>query len=456
MAASDTADGGTRSRVAPWASAQAQARLREVEARVAGLLGTGQPDAGQADAVLAAARAAVDAHRARFDERGIVLYAGTNAMSPPALAVYHALLATRPSMGWPGEKFHAGLEDFDTLEVLAPLLVADLMGGRFAEVRLQSATLANLAVYGALTAPGDTIAVLPEAAGGHTSHHSQGVPALRGLRVVDLPYAADAVDLDYQALPGFLRRERPRLVVIGGSLMLFPFDVAAVRAALDEVDAGGPPTLLVYDASHVAGLVAAGRFQRPLDEGADVLTFSTYKSFGGPPGGCVVTRREDLARAVSTTAFPGMLANYDIARLAPLAVTAAELKTSGQSYVDTCLANATTLAHALSAEGFTVVGRHRGFTASHHVAVDAAEFGGGDQAARALAGAGIYLSGIGLARQRPDEPMRGLRIGTQEVTRRGLDEGAMRRVAHLMRRVLRDGEPPAAVLPDAVALRTAA
>ncbi|WP_308249848.1 serine hydroxymethyltransferase [Sphaerisporangium fuscum] len=429
----------SRSRVAPWASSRAQRRLTELEALLAGQ---------RADDVVRTVTDSLARHRRAFDEDGIVLYAGTNTMTPRALAVHEATVSSRPSMGWPGEKFQAGLEHLDVLETLAPLGMASLMEGRFAEVRLQSATLANLACYTAFARPGDTIAVLPEAAGGHASHHAQGVAGIRGLRVVDLPYDAAGFTIDHERLPGFLRRERPAVVVIGASLMLFPHDVAGVRAACDEVGA-----TLLYDASHVAGLVAGRRFQRPLEEGAHVLTMSTYKSFGGPPGAAIVTRDEELAERVSAAAYPGLTANYDAARLAPLAVTVAELAESGPAYADACMANARALAAALHAAGFTVAAAGLGWTASHHVAVDAGAFGGGDEAARALAAGGVYLSGIGLPDQAPGEPMRGLRIGTQEITRRGFTPGRMEALAELMRRLLLDKEDPAAVLPDTTALR---
>ncbi|MFI7538174.1 serine hydroxymethyltransferase [Streptosporangium sp. NPDC049376] len=428
-----------RSRIAPWASPRAQRRLAELEAAAEGL---------GLDEVVRTVGAALAGHRSRLDEDGVVLYAGTNTMSERARAAHELSAACRPSMGWPGEKFQTGLDELDVLEVLAPLGVASLMGGEFAEVRLQSATLANLACYTAFAVPGDTIAVLPEAAGGHASHHVQGAAGIRGLRVVDLPYDAAGFGIDHDALPGFLREHRPVLVVIGASLMLFPHDVAQVRAACDEVEA-----VLLYDASHVAGLIAGGRFQRPLLEGAHLLTMSTYKSFGGPPGAAVVTREEDLAHRVSAAAYPGLTANYDASRLAPLAVTAAEHAAGGPRYADACIANAHALAAALTEEGFSVAAADLGWTVSHHVAVDAAAFGGGDEAARRLAEGGVYLSGIGLPDQAPGEPMRGLRIGTQEVTRRGFTPGTMRPVAALMRRLLIDGHDPAEVLRDTVGLR---
>ncbi|MFI6513200.1 serine hydroxymethyltransferase [Streptosporangium sp. NPDC050855] len=430
-----------RSRVAPWAPPRAQLRLTELESEVSGL---------GLDAVTRLVDAVLAEHRGRLDEDGVVLYAGTNTMSERARAAHEISMGCRPSMGWPGDKYQTGLDELDVLEVLVPLQVAALMGGEFAEVRLQSATLANLACYSAFTAPGDTIAVPPEEAGGHGARNARAVAGIRGLRVADLPYDAARLDVDHDALPAFLREHRPALVVLGTGLMLFPYDVARVRAACDEVGA-----LVVYDASHVAGLIAGGRFQCPLGEGAHLLTMSTYTSFGGPPGAAVVTRDEELARRVSAAAYPGLTANYDASRLAPLAVVAAEHAAGGSGYADRCLANARALASALDAEGFTVFAADRGWTASHHVAVDATAFGGGDEAARLLAEGGVYLSGIGLPGQAPGEPMRGLRIGTQEVTRRGFPPEAMGAVAALMRRLLIDGHDPARVLRDAVALRHA-
>ncbi|HEY7488488.1 MAG TPA: DegT/DnrJ/EryC1/StrS family aminotransferase [Streptosporangiaceae bacterium] len=425
----------------PWASPVARARIADVAAGLSDL-----SPAGVRDTV----RRALADHERHYDDEGIVLYAGTNVMSPAARRVTRPSVSGRPSMGWPGEKYQTGLDHLDVLEVLAPTLVARLVGARFAEVRSQSATLANLAVYAALTVPGDTIAVLPARAGGHASHHAVGAPGVRGLRVVDLPYDGAAFDVDLAALPGFLARERPRLVVIGASLLLFPHRVAAIREITETAGA-----ILMYDASHMAGLVAAGRFQRPLAEGAQLLTFSTYKSFGGPPGGVIATDDTALAERVSTAVYPGLTANYDVGRLAPLAVTAAEILADDGSYADRCIANARTLAAALHEAGFAVAGADRGFTASHHVAVDADRLGGGQAAAARLAAAGIYLSAVGLPWQRDEEPGRdrGVRIGTQEVTRRGFGPDELRRAAAWMADVLLRGADPRPIRAAVAELR---
>ncbi len=157
------------------------------------------------------------------------------------------------------------------------------------------------------------------------------------------------------------------LVVVGASLMLRPHRVAAIAERVHDHGA-----CLLYDASHVAGLVAEGRFQAPLAEGADVMTFSTYKSFGRPAGGVIAAHDEALMARCAAAIYPGLTANYDIARLLPLGEAALERKLAAGAYADRCIANARALAAALAAEGLSVLGAEHGYASSHHVAVDCA------------------------------------------------------------------------------------
>lgn len=400
-------------RTAPWAPSPARERLASVEAEL-------PADAG---AVLDAALAAAREHVRRVDEDALQLYAGGNLPTPRASAAHLASLSNQPSMGYPAAKHQAGLELLDVVEVAATRLVAEVMGARLADVRPTSATLANLAVYTAVCEPGDAIAVLPEWAGGHLSHHAVGAPGVRGLRVVELPYDVDELDVDLLRLPSMLARERPRLVVVGASLMLRQH---RLREIADAVHAHG--ARLLYDASHVSGLIAEGRFQRPLAEGADLMTFSTYKSFGGPAGGAILSDDPRLMERVADAVYPGLTANYDAARLLPLAVAALERRESAGAYADRCIANARALAHALAATGLPVVGAAHGYTDSHHVAVDVRAFGGGTAAALRLAEANVLLSEIGCPTVGPGAAG-AIRIGTQTVSSQGFAEADMPDVA---------------------------
>jgi glycine hydroxymethyltransferase len=411
------------SRIAPWASPAARARLAALEAELP----------ADPEAALEWAAAAARTHARRVEDECLQLYAGTNLPSPFVTGLHEALLGVMPSMGYPGDKQQPGLEPVDIVEVTAAAAVARVMRARYAEVRPASATLANLAVYTALARPGDTIAVLPETAGGHLSHHEAGAPGVRGLRVAALPYRDHDVDL--AALEAFLADEQPVLVVVGASVMLFPHRLREIAALVDVP--------LLYDASHVAGLIAEGRFQDPLAEGADLVTFSTYKSFGGPPGGAIVTNDAELAEAVATAVYPGLTANYDAARLVPMAAAALEHERSAGVYADRCIANARALAAALAAAGFDVAGADRGFTESHHVALR----GGGADAARRLAEANILLSATAAG---------GLRLGTQAITRQGFTEAHMPAIAALFSAVLHAGAPPERVRADVANLRSLA
>lgn len=388
------------------------------------------------------------AHEEEMDLNAVTLYAGTNVMSPAARRLLASSVGTRPSMGYPGAKYQTGVRRIEWLEVLTAGLCRRIFRAAFAEVRLQSGTLANLAVYAALTEPGDTVMVLPEGAGGHFSHHAIGAAGVRGLRLVEIPFDPNQMNVDVDGLRRLARECRPRLIVLGASLFLFPHPVREVAEIAREVGAR-----VMYDAAHVAGLIAGRRFQAPLDEGADVMTCSTYKSFGGPPGGLILSAAAEVAEAIDRAAYPGLTANYDASRLPALAVAASEVLEFWSAYADACIANARHFALALADQGFRVVGADVGYTASHHVALDVADLGGGEIVARRLEPARILTSSIRLPWDAPGQPATGVRLGVQEVTRWGFGPAQMEQVARWMRRVLLDGEEPATVANEVAALR---
>lgn len=420
----------------PWASDAAQQRVRTIQAASE----PGTP------ADLERASRAVDSHIRAMDGDGLVLYAGTNAMTGAVAAAHDVQLGVRPSLGAPGEKVQPGLEHLEVLEVLTTRAVAATMGAGHADVRVQSATLANLAVYAGLTPVGATIAALPRWAGGHFSHFEEGAAGIRGHRVVELPYDIAARDVDLAALPSFLDRERPALVIVGGTLMLFPHRLDRI---VDVVRGSGARVL--YDASHVAGLIAGGRFQDPLRDGVDVVTFSTYKSYGGPPGGAIATDDPDVAARVFAAVYPGLTANFDASRLRALGIAAAQLLDHGAEYAALCIGAAQALGEALDEAGLLVLGTDRGYTDSHHVAVAVPDEMTADSAVGRLARAGIYVSATSVAGE--GGPAAVLRLGTQELVRRGFGPTDMPALAALIARVLRDGEPPSNVLVEVTALR---
>jgi glycine hydroxymethyltransferase len=324
------------------------------------------------------------------------------------------------------------VQEIEHLEVIAVRQVAASMRATYAEVRYLSATMANLAAYIAFAEPGDAIAVLSPEAGGHASHQQlMGTAGIRGLTVHHLPYSVGTLDVHPGEVADFVRRVRPRLIVVGGSVTLFPHNLGPLRAAADRVGA-----VLLYDASHTAGLIAAGCFQDPLAEGADVVTFSTYKTYAGPAGGAAVTNSADDAERLAVAAYPTMLSNYDPARLGPLAVAAREAVEQTPAWAAPTIDYAAELAAHLNALGLVVVGRRLGYTRTHQVVIDAQPLGGALAAVRRLERDGIYTGACRLPWQTPGSPPEGVRFGLQELVRLGAGPDTVGDLAELLYRSL--------------------
>lgn len=405
-----------------WLPARSGELVRDVARRAAGL---------QPAARLRALDDLVLANRRIYEQECVNLNPATNVMSPRAEAMLSAQLGPRASLGHPGDKYETGLEAIEQIEVLAAELCAGVFGARFAEVRVGSGALANLYAFMATCRPGDTIVAPPPEIGGHVTHHADGAAGLYGLRTVPAPVDAGRYTVDVDGLRALARESRPRLVTIGGSLNLLPHPVAAIREIADEVGA-----YVLFDAAHVCGLLAGGIWPSPLDEGAHLLTMSTYKSLGGPPGGLVLTNEIELAERVEAIAYPGLTANFDAGRTAALAVTMVDWQVAGRAYARAMVDTAGRLARELDALRVEVFGRDFGFTRSHQFALVAAPYGGGQRAARRLREANLLACGIGLPLPPVDGDLNGLRLGTPEVVRIGMTPDDMPTLASFLARGL--------------------
>lgn len=408
----------------PWLPAESRRAIADAEAAYL------SDDLDRIDVGL---HALVDAHERHMDVETIGLNAGTNVMNPKAAAMLGRSLGNRPSLGYPGDKYEMGMEFAERIEVVADGLVRRLFKAPFAEIRVGSGALANLYVFMATCRPGDRIMAFPPEMGGHVTHHRAGAAGLYGLEVHPVPYDGARMAIDLGRLRDEARRLKPKVITVAGSLCLFPYDVAAVRGIADEIGAW-----VLYDAAHMAGLIAGGRFQAPLAEGAHLMTCSTYKAFGGPPSGLVLTTEVELAERIDKIAYPGLTANFDLGKTAALAMSVLDLLAHGRAYAEVCIANAQALGAAMVKEGLPVHSvAGRGHTESHHLALHAAPFGGGQAASKRLAKANLLLCGIGLPVAPVEGDLNGIRIGTQEVTRWGLTPGDMPIVARFLARALK-------------------
>jgi len=382
----------------------------------------------------------IEQNRAIHDDDCISLDPAANAMNPRAERALAAGLSSRPSLGWPGAKYETGLEAIEAIEVAAMELATRVFGARFAEVRVPSGAIGNLYCFMATCSPGDHIVVPPATIAGHVTHHDRGAAGLYGLHVHAAPIDATEYTVDVDALAALVDRVRPSLVTIGGSLNLFPHPVAEVA---EIAHAHGAKVL--YDAAHVSGLLAGGVWPNPLDQGADMMSLSTYKSLGGPAGGLVLTNDADLAARIDEIAHPGLTANFDAGVTAALALSLLDWVEFGHAYAEAFVANGMALASALETQGVPVFRTSRGATSSHQLAVVADQYGGGDAAAQRLRTANLLASAIGLPHAS------GLRLGTSEPTRWGMTPDTMVELASLIARALHDD--PASVAAEVTALK---
>ncbi len=360
----------------------------------------------------------------------------TNVMNPRAEALLAAGLGSRPSLGYPGDKYEMGLEAIEEIEVIAAELCAEVFQADYAELRVPSGAIANLYAFMATCRPGDAIIAPPATIGGHITHHGPGAAGLYGLQIHDAPVDADGYTVDLDGLRALALEVRPRLITIGGSLNLFPHPVAEIREIAGEVGAN-----LLFDAAHQCGVIAGGAWPNPLSAGADLMTMSTYKSLGGPPGGLIVTNDAGIAERLDAIAFPGLTANFDAGKTAAMALTMLDWKEYGRAYAEAMVRVAKAFAEALDAEGLPLFAKAGGFTASHQFAVEAAPFGGGQTASKALRKAGFLACGIGLPIAPVDGDMNGLRLGTPELVRWGVGEDDIAGIAALVARALQSDAP---------------
>ncbi|HTU56034.1 MAG TPA: aminotransferase class I/II-fold pyridoxal phosphate-dependent enzyme [Acetobacteraceae bacterium] len=422
-----------------WVPPASEQLTRAIAARVA---------ASGADTIEAEIAALIAESRAIHEYHCINLNPATNVMNPAAEAVLAQGLGTRASLGYPGDKYEMGLEAIEKIEVIAAELAAETFGARFVEIRVPSGAIANLYAFMAIAKPGDTMIAPPPEIGGHVTHHRAGAAGCYGIVTVPAPIDPARYTVEIGALRAAALRVRPKLITIGGSLNLFPHPLGEIRAIADEIGA-----VVLFDAAHLSGMIAGGAWQRPLEEGAHIMTMSTYKSLGGPPSGLILTNEPELARRIEAIAYPGLTANFDVAKSASLAITLLDWKRHGPSYAAAMAETAHALATSLAARGLPVFAAAHGMTSSHQFALEAAGWGGGQQAAKILRRANILACGIGLPISPVAGDVNGLRLGTPEIVRWGMGPAEMPELAGYVARALENPADAGGVASDVTAFR---
>jgi glycine hydroxymethyltransferase len=381
---------------------------------------------------------------------GIQLIASENFTSPAVMEAVGSVLTNKYSEGYPGKRYYGGNGVVDEIEQLAIERAKSLFGAEAANVQPHSGANANLGVYLALLEAGDTVLGLSLDHGGHLTHGSPVNISGRFYDFVSYQVTPSDERLDYDQIRDLAREHRPKMIVAGATAYPRIIDPEPLRAICDEVGA-----LFLFDAAHIAGLIAGGVHPNPVPY-ADVVTFTTHKTLRGPRGGCIVSRDEHAAK-INKAIFPGLQGGPLEHVIAGKAVAFREAADPSFSvYAQQVVRNAQALAAGLATNGFRLVS---GGTDNHLMLIDLRTFDAeltGKEAQNALDAAGITLNKNTV----PDDPRSpfvtsGLRIGTPSVTTQGMTEPEMAVIAELITRVLRapaDEAVIAAVRSDVEAL----
>jgi glycine hydroxymethyltransferase len=360
---------------------------------------------------------------------GLEMIASENFVSRAVLEAVGTVFTNKYAEGYPGKRYYGGCEFADVVEDLARDRAKRLFGAEHANVQPHSGSQANAAVFMSLLTPGDTILGLDLAHGGHLTHGHKLNFSGKLYRIVGYKVRQDTETIDYDELEEIAVRERPKMIIGGGSAYPRIFDFARMREIADKVGA-----YFLVDMAHFSGLVAGGAHPSPIPH-AHVVTTTTHKTLRGPRSGLILSKAE-FAAGIDRSVFPGQQGGPLVHVIAGKAVAFKEaLQPEFKTYAHQVVANAKVLAEAIAGEGFRVIS---GGTDTHVMLIDVFAKGMlGSEAENALHAAGITVNknAIPYDTNPPMKPS-GIRIGTPALTTRGMKEREMRQVAGWIARAL--------------------
>jgi glycine hydroxymethyltransferase len=372
----------------------------------------------------------VEKHENWRTKQCLNLIPSENIMSPAAKSLLSSDLAHRYTAR---DRFYMGTRFTDEIEQHGEKIAREIFKTEIADLRPLSGHIADLIVLANLTKPGDTLMCVSPEDGGYPGMWEDGLCGLLGLKAKAFPFLKEDMNLNVEQAKTAISRIKPRIVIFGASLITFPHPVKDLAEVARENGA-----LVGYDGSHVLGLIAGAQFQDPIREGAQVLFGSTHKTLFGPQGGIILADRQ-YGELIKEKIYPAFVDNAHWNRIASLTLALAEMKKFGKAYATQVVRNSQVLAKALHDYGFPVVCKKLGFTMSHQVILDYGNYDEGRSVAEKLQGANIITDCV-------------IRIGTCEVTRRGMKEAEMPRIAELLKRTVVDNEEPENISKDVAKL----
>jgi glycine hydroxymethyltransferase len=379
--------------------------------------------------------AAID-HETRRQHEGLELIASENFVSEAVLEAAGSVFTNKYAEGYPGKRYYGGCEFADVVENLARDRAKQLFGAEHANVQPHAGSQANMEAYAAVLQPGNTILGLNLAHGGHLTHGHHLNFSGKTYRIVPYGVTKETETIDYDDLEKLAEKERPQLIIGGGSAYPRIIDFARMRQIADKVGA-----LYLVDMAHFAGLVAGGAHPSPVPH-AQIVTSTTHKTLRGPRSGMILSTAE-FAQAIDKVVFPGMQGGPLIHIIAAKAVCFREaMQPEFRDYAQQVVANAKVLAETLAAEGFRIIS---GGTDTHLMLVDVFSKGMlGSEAEKALGEAAITVNknAIPFDTNPPMKPS-GIRLGTPALTTRGMKQDEMRQIGRWIAEALLSRTDPA-------------
>ena len=363
-------------------------------------------------------------------EQCLNLIASENVTSPAVRKILGSDLGHRYTAT---DHFYMGCKFINQAESIARELVRDVFGSEWADVTPLSGHITDMTLLSTFARRGDKILTMGTEHGGYFGTSEAGFPRILGLVNLYFPFDKDRWNIEIEKTVELIASEVPRLVILGASYILFPHPVEKIAKACRETG-----TMLAFDGSHVMGLIAGGAFQQPLKEGVRILVGSTHKSFFGPQGGIIAAFKPEGER-MKETIFPAIMDNAHWNRIAALAQALLEMKRFGRKYAAQVIRNSRALAEALDERGIPVRCKDYGYTASHQVLLDMDRLKDSAKVPDKLEQANVIVD-------------RGIRLGTSEMTRRGMQERDMNDVAEIIAKVIRSQETISAARRKATAL----
>src|ERR1700693_3604914 len=365
----------------------------------------------------------------RRQHEGLELIASENFVSEAVLEAMGSVFTNKYAEGYPGKRYYGGCEFADVVENLARDRAKQLFGAEHANVQPHAGSQANMEAYSAVLQPGDTILGLNLAHGGHLTHGFHLNFSGKTYRIVPYGVTKETETIDYDDLEKLAEKERPKMIIGGGSAYPRIIDFVRMRQIADKIGA-----LYLVDMAHFAGLVAGGAHPSPVPH-AHIVTTTTHKTLRGPRAGMILSKAE-FAAAIDKVVFPGMQGGPLMHIIAAKAICFQEaMQPEFRDYAKQVVANAKVLAETLAAEGFRIIS---GGTDTHVMLVDVFSKGMlGSEVKKALGEAGIPLKKNAIPSDfNPPLKPSGIRIGTPALTTRGMKETEMRQVGKWIAEVL--------------------